>query len=67
MLSIKVSHHHHHVVGGMVEGHSVHRVAAVHTKRLVQKIVHATSPNGRFAEGAAEIDGSVFDKISAVG
>lgn len=51
----------------MVEGHSVHRVAAQHRKRLVGKKFVATSPNGRFAEGARAISGKTFDRIEAVG
>ena len=39
----------------MVEGHSVHRVAVAHRQRLVGKSFKATSPNGRFAAGAAAI------------
>ena len=39
----------------MVEGHSVHRVAAAHRQRLVGKSFKATSPNGRFTAGAAAI------------
>jgi formamidopyrimidine-DNA glycosylase len=51
----------------MVEGHSVHRVAAAHRERLIGKKFKATSPNGRFAAGAAAIDGQTFQRIEAVG
>lgn len=51
----------------MVEGHSVHRVARMHGKRLVGKVFKAWSPNGRFAEGAKAIDGKPFSGIEAVG
>lgn len=51
----------------MVEGHSVHRVATLHRQRLVGKRFQATSPNGRFKDGAAAIDGKVFSRIEAVG
>lgn len=51
----------------MVEGHGVHRVAALHRKRLVGKKFRAWSPNGRFVEGAKKIDGKEFRKIEAVG
>ena len=51
----------------MVEGHSVHRVATRHRQRLVGKIFRATSPNGRFTEGAAAISGKPFCRIEAVG
>lgn len=36
----------------MVEGHSVHRVARSHGKKLVGNRFIAISPNGRFAAGA---------------
>eukprot|EP00965_Chrysotila_dentata_P143847 4752521-Pleurochrysis_carterae.AAC.2 len=51
----------------MVEGHSVHRVAAAHRTRLVGKAFQASSPNGRFAAGAAAINGRRFSRIEAVG
>ena len=51
----------------MVEGHSVHRVAALHRQRLVGKTFRAKSPNGRFVQGAKAIDGKVFSRIEAVG
>jgi len=51
----------------MVEGHSVHRVASLHRKRLVGKSFSAWSPNGRFTEGANAINGKVFSGIEAVG
>jgi formamidopyrimidine-DNA glycosylase len=51
----------------MVEGHSVHRVAALHRKRLVGKSFTAWSPNKRFSEGAEAISGKKFSRIEAVG
>jgi formamidopyrimidine-DNA glycosylase len=51
----------------MVEGHSVHRVAHAHRQRLCGKRFVATSPNGRFAAGAAAISGAVFFSIEAIG
>eukprot|EP00629_Pelagomonadales_sp_RCC1024_P012198 CAMPEP_0119260244 /NCGR_PEP_ID=MMETSP1329-20130426/726_1 /TAXON_ID=114041 /ORGANISM="Genus nov. species nov., Strain RCC1024" /LENGTH=376 /DNA_ID=CAMNT_0007259665 /DNA_START=253 /DNA_END=1380 /DNA_ORIENTATION=+ len=51
----------------MVEGHSVHRVASRHRAKLVGKTFKCTSPNGRFADGAAMIDGKKFTSIEAVG
>lgn len=51
----------------MVEGHSVHRVAAMHRKRLVGKKFTASSPNGRFKEGADLINNKTFFRIEAVG
>jgi hypothetical protein len=51
----------------MVEGHSVHRVAYSHSKVLVGKRFTASSPNGRFSDGARAIDGKKFHSIEAVG
>ncbi|EKX52430.1 hypothetical protein GUITHDRAFT_157061 [Guillardia theta CCMP2712] len=51
----------------MVEGHSVHRVAAAHRQKLVGKVFRASSPNGRFADGARAIDGKKYHRIEAVG
>ena len=51
----------------MVEGHSVHRIAASHTRRLVGLRFKASSPNGRFTEGAKQIDGREFRRIEAIG
>jgi formamidopyrimidine-DNA glycosylase len=51
----------------MVEGHSVHRVAAMHRKRLVGKKFTAWSPNGRFKEGADLINNKMFFRVEAVG
>ena len=51
----------------MVEGHSVHRIAAQHRARLVGKAFSARSPNGRFTEGARRIDGRKMSRIEALG
>lgn len=51
----------------MVEGHSVHRIAVSHGKRLVGRTYKAASPNGRFAGGAALINGRQFSRIEAIG
>jgi len=51
----------------MVEGHSVHRIASQHTRRLCGRVYKATSPNGRFAEGAALVNGRTFSRIEALG
>jgi formamidopyrimidine-DNA glycosylase len=51
----------------MVEGHSVHRVASLHSQRLVGKKFTAWSPNGRFTDGANAINGKTFLRIEAVG
>jgi formamidopyrimidine-DNA glycosylase len=51
----------------MVEGHSVHRLAAAHTARLVGRAFKATSPNGRFTDGARAINNRSMSRIEAVG
>eukprot|EP00793_Prasinoderma_coloniale_P005378 PRCOL_00004786-RA len=51
----------------MVEGHSVHRVCHQHRRALAGLAFRATSPNGRFAEGAAAIDGKVLERVEAIG
>ena len=43
----------------MPEGHTVHRLARDHTRDLAGRPVRASSPQGRFAEGAARVDGRV--------
>ena len=45
----------------------MHRVVALHRRRLVGRRFRATSPNGRFADGAALIDGRTFVSIEAIG
>ena len=46
----------------MPEGHTVHRVARLFRDVFVGRTIHASSPQGRFAEGASLIDGhSVVD------
>jgi formamidopyrimidine-DNA glycosylase len=51
----------------MVEGHQCHRVAAAHRKLLVGHAFKATSPNGRFCEGAAAINNKSLAKIEVHG
>ena len=51
----------------MVEGHSVHRVASLHRKRLIGKQFQPWSPNGRFRDGAKAINNKYFQRIEAVG
>jgi formamidopyrimidine-DNA glycosylase len=53
----------------MVEGHQVHRIKAAHVKALKGKKFAATSPNGRFADGAAAINaaGGILADVTAVG
>ena len=51
----------------MVEGHSVHRIASRFRTTLVGRKFAASSPNARFAEGAAAIDGRILSRMEAVG
>ncbi|QLY30283.1 Fpg/Nei family DNA glycosylase [Nocardia huaxiensis] len=51
----------------MPEGHTLHRLAKLHHKRFAGGQVRVWSPQGRFAEGAALIDGQVLTKADAWG
>ena len=51
----------------MVEGHGVHRVAEAHKRRLLGKSFVASSPNGRFVDGAAAINEKPLLRIEAHG
>ena len=51
----------------MPEGHSVHRIARQFGLHFVGKPVAVTSPQGRFAAGAARLDGHVMTAAKAVG
>ena len=51
----------------MPEGHSVHRIARQFALHFVGKTVTASSPQGRFASGAAEISGRELITAKAVG
>ncbi len=51
----------------MPEGHSVHRIARQFDRNFVGRAVAASSPQGRFAEGAAMIDGRTATAVRAVG
>jgi endonuclease-8 len=51
----------------MPEGHSVHRIARQFALHFVGHRVAASSPQGRFAGGAREIDGRTMTDARAVG
>ncbi len=51
----------------MPEGHSVHRIARQFALHFVGRRVEASSPQGRFAAGAAQLDGHVMTEAMAVG
>lgn len=51
----------------MPEGHSVHRIARQFDSNFVGRVVEASSPQGRFAEGAAIISGRTATQVRAQG
>lgn len=51
----------------MPEGHSVHRIARQFDRNFVGKTLSASSPQGRFAEGASVLDGRAAVSVQAVG
>jgi len=51
----------------MPEGHSVHRIARQFAANFVGKRVELSSPQGRFAQGAAILDGQTMIDARAVG
>ncbi|WP_435299757.1 Fpg/Nei family DNA glycosylase [Timonella sp. A28] len=51
----------------MPEGHTVHRLARTFTSLFVGEVITVTSPQGRFAHGAALLDGLVLVQAEAFG
>lgn len=51
----------------MPEGHSIHRIARQFSRNFVGHRVSASSPQGRFAQGAAALDGRTMTEARAVG
>ncbi|MEU0807770.1 MULTISPECIES: DNA-formamidopyrimidine glycosylase family protein [unclassified Streptomyces] len=51
----------------MPEGHTIHRLAADHSELFGGRAVRAASPQGKFADGAALIDGQVLEHAEAHG
>lgn len=51
----------------MPEGHSVHRIARQFAGHFVGRPIAASSPQGRFTAGAAQLDGHVMVLAKAVG
>jgi DNA-formamidopyrimidine glycosylase len=49
------------------EGHTIHRLAKDHRPLLLGRTVRASSPQGRFAAGAALVDGSTVTRIEPYG
>lgn len=55
------------VLSTVPEGHLIHRTARLQFELLGGRELLADSPQGRFAEGAAALDGSRLDTIDAYG
>lgn len=51
----------------MPEGHLIHRIAADNTALLGGAPAGVSSPQGRFADGAAAVDGRVLQRVDAYG
>lgn len=51
----------------MPEGHTLHRLAREQQKLFAGRPVRASSPQGRFADGAATIDGQLLRRVEANG
>jgi endonuclease VIII len=51
----------------MPEGHTIHRLARDHARWFAGDVVHVSSPQGRFAAGAARLDGQVLEGTDAHG
>lgn len=51
----------------MPEGHTIARLARDHTLLLTGRPLLVSSPQGRFAEGAAQLDGLVLERVSPYG
>ncbi len=51
----------------MPEGHTIHRAARLQTKRFVGTEIAVSSPQGRFDDGAALLDGHTIEEIDAWG
>ncbi|MGW1372751.1 Fpg/Nei family DNA glycosylase [Streptomyces sp. NPDC002446] len=51
----------------MPEGHTIHRLAADYAERFLGQAVRVTSPQGKFADGAALVDNQVLETTEAHG
>lgn len=51
----------------MPEGHSVHRIARQFARNFVGKRIRLSSPQGRFVDGAAMLDGHTMTDARAIG
>ena len=51
----------------MPEGHTIHRIARDHRRMLAGAAVSVRSPQGRFSDGAARLDGLTLQGVEAYG
>jgi endonuclease VIII len=51
----------------MPEGHTVHRISELFAEIFAGEVVRASSPQGRFTEGAALISGTRLERAEAIG
>ncbi len=51
----------------MPEGHTIHRIARDHTRDFVGHELRVSSPQGRFADEATELDGLRLERVGAHG
>ena len=51
----------------MPEGHTIHRLARDHFRDLGKRPVAVSSPQGRFADAAARLDGRMLRRVDAHG
>ena len=51
----------------MPEGHTLYRLAREQSRLFAGRPVHVSSPQGRFAAGAALLDGRVLDEVFSYG
>ena len=51
----------------MPEGHTIHRLARQQQKLFGGRVVALSSPQGRFAEGASQLDGRTLKRTEAIG
>jgi endonuclease-8 len=51
----------------MPEGHTIFRLAADQNKSIGKQILHVTSPQGRFQDGAALLDGRRLKRVDSLG
>ncbi len=51
----------------MPEGHTIHRYARQHRRDLRGRAVAVSSPQGRFAAGAALLDGRTLTEVDPYG